>query len=66
MLESMSPPLRTMAVAASAYALFILGVHAGSPAIAYWLKIFRASDAGPDCSFDALAARDFRGGMWKP
>ena len=33
-LESMSPPLRTIAVAASAYALFIFGVQAGLPATA--------------------------------
>ena len=31
---SMSPPLRTIAVAASAYALFIFGVQAGLPATA--------------------------------
>ena len=62
----MSPPLRTIAVAASAYALFIFGVQAGLPATASSLKIFSASAAGPDCSFVALAASDFRGGMWNP
>jgi hypothetical protein len=53
-------------VAASAYALFIFGVHAGLVATAESLKIFKASAAGPDCNFDALAASDLRGGMWKP
>ena len=62
----MSPPLRTIAVAASAYALPIFGVQAGLPATALSSKIFRASAAGPDCSFCALAAKDFLGGMWKP